>query len=106
MQNKYLGNYLQKIYIFCIYFRSLNPTASIIHIQRGKKSKNYTEDINNINKLFHPVPIKSNPDDINIGNELSGNLNKRDLLVILNKFIEMKEIKSLSMECGLDGILG
>ncbi|KAL2731370.1 hypothetical protein V1478_004915 [Vespula squamosa] len=93
-------------FLTCILLkRSLNPTASIIHIQRGKKSKNNTEDISNINKLFHPVPIKSNPDDINIGNELSGNLNKRDLLVILNKFIEMKEIKSLSMECGLDDYL-
>ncbi|XP_047363654.1 ATP-dependent RNA helicase SUV3 homolog, mitochondrial isoform X1 [Vespa velutina] len=98
--------YIQRgSFLACILLkRSINPTASIIHIQRGKKSKNNAEDIN-INTLFRPVPVKSNSDDINIGSELTGNLNKTDLLIVLNKFIEAREIKSLAMECGLDDYL-
>ncbi|KAK2589289.1 hypothetical protein KPH14_007841 [Odynerus spinipes] len=80
--------------------RSLNPTASIIHIKRGKKSKN-----NVVNTLFRPVPVKPNPDDINVGSELTSALKKLDILLIINKFIENKEIKSLAQDFGLDEYL-
>lgn len=63
---------------------------------RGKK------DDSNLSSLFVPVPIKPNPDDINIGAELSGQLNKADLLKVLNKFYQRKEIKQLCLENGLD----
>ncbi|RZF36985.1 hypothetical protein LSTR_LSTR004673 [Laodelphax striatellus] len=56
----------------------------------------------NLSSLFTPLPVKSNPDDINVGVELTGSLNKNDLLKILNKFYQRKEIKALSMESGLD----
>uniref|UniRef100_A0A6M2DHU9 ATP-dependent RNA helicase SUV3 homolog, mitochondrial n=1 Tax=Xenopsylla cheopis TaxID=163159 RepID=A0A6M2DHU9_XENCH len=66
---------------------------------RGKK------DDSNLSSLFVPVPIKPNPDDINIGAELSGQLNKADLLKVLNKFYQRKEIKQLCLENGLDNYL-
>ncbi|XP_015186095.1 PREDICTED: ATP-dependent RNA helicase SUV3 homolog, mitochondrial [Polistes dominula] len=95
------GSFLASIFIR----RSLNPTASIVHIKRGKRdTKNY-DDTSNINSFIRPVPVKSNPDDINIGSELTGDLNKTNLLLILNKFIEMKEIKSLAQDYGLDNYL-
>lgn len=64
--------------------------------QRGKKDKS------DISALFSPVPIKPSPDDINIGAELTGSLDKGELLKILNKFTQKKEIRMLCMENGLD----
>lgn len=64
--------------------------------RRGKK------DDSNISSLFVPVHIKPNPDDINVGAELTGTLNKNDLLMVLNKFYQQKEIKQLLIENGLD----
>lgn len=66
---------------------------------RGKK------DDSSISSLFIPVPIKPNPDDINVGAELTGSLNKADLLKVLNKFYSKKEIKQLLLESGLDSKL-
>lgn len=63
---------------------------------RGKK------DDTNLSSLFKPVPVKPNPDDINVGAELTGNLNKSDLLKVLNKFYQKPEIRSLAMDNGLD----
>lgn len=64
---------------------------------RGKK-----DDTAPITSLFKPVPLKPNPDDINVGAELSGTLEKGDLLKVLNQFYQRKEIKVLSKEHGLD----
>ncbi|XP_071440725.1 ATP-dependent RNA helicase SUV3 homolog, mitochondrial [Hetaerina americana] len=66
---------------------------------RGKK------DEANISSLFIPVPVKPNPDDINVGAELTGSVDKGDLLKILNKFYQKKELKLLAMENGLDNYL-
>ncbi|XP_059620953.1 ATP-dependent RNA helicase SUV3 homolog, mitochondrial [Phlebotomus argentipes] len=65
---------------------------------RGKKD----ESSSNLSALFKPVPVKSNPDDINIGAELTGNLDKAELLKVLNKFSQKREIKMLCTENGLD----
>lgn len=65
--------------------------------QRGRK-----DDSTNISSLFIPVQVKANPDDINVGAELTGTLNKADLLKVLNKFYQRKEIKQLLTENGLD----
>lgn len=67
---------------------------------RGKK-----DDATPTTSLFKPVPIRPNPDDINVGAELSGTLNKGDLLKVLNKFYQKKEIKVLAVENGLDTYL-
>lgn len=64
---------------------------------RGKKN-----DSSNLSSLFRPVPIKQSLDDINIGLELTGDLDKVELLKILNKFTQKKEVKILCMESGLD----
>lgn len=64
---------------------------------RGKR------DYTNVSTLFKPVPIKSNPHDIDIGAELTGKLEKGEVLKILNKFTQKAEIKMLCLEHGLDG---
>lgn len=55
-----------------------------------------------VSTLFVPVMVKSNPDDINVGAELTGSLNKGELLKILNRFFQKREIKVLAMENGID----
>ncbi|CAK1551655.1 unnamed protein product [Leptosia nina] len=52
--------------------------------------------------LFVPVPVKPNPDDINIGEEFTGRLKKQDLLKILNKFYQKAEVRVLASENGID----
>lgn len=51
------------------------------------------------------MPIKPNPDDINVGAELTGTLKKTDLLKILNSFAQKSEIKELAQQNGLDSML-
>lgn len=65
------------------------------------------KDDASVSSLFTPVPVKAkpNPDDINVGAELTGTLNKADLLKVLNKFYQQKEIKQLLTENGLDSTL-
>lgn len=72
-------------------------SAGILHQQyRGKK------DEANLSALFKPVPVKSNPDDISVGAELTGKLDKGELLKVLNRFTQKRETKVLCMENGLD----
>lgn len=59
-------------------------------------------DRGNPSALFVPVPVKPNPDDINIGEEFTGRLKKQDLLKILNKFYQKPEVRVLAAENGLD----
>lgn len=74
-----------------------NPTRVIPLIQsRGKK------DNTPLSSLFIPVHVKPNPDDINVGEELTGTLSKTDLLRVINKFYQKKEIKQLLNDSGLD----
>ncbi|XP_018320341.1 ATP-dependent RNA helicase SUV3 homolog, mitochondrial [Agrilus planipennis] len=72
-------------------------TFPLIQQRRGKK-----DDSNSISTLFKPVPVKSNPDDINVGVELTGSLNKSGLLRVLNTFYQQREVKQLLTENGLD----
>lgn len=55
-----------------------------------------------VSKLFQPATIKEN-DVSNIGVELTGKINKSQLLRILNLFSQKKEIFNLCKEHGLDG---
>lgn len=68
---------------------------------RGKRGDSSHKDTN-ISTLFTPIQVKPNPDDINVGAELTGNLNKADLLKVLNKFYQNPAIKQLLTENGLD----
>ncbi|KPI91178.1 PREDICTED: ATP-dependent RNA helicase SUV3 homolog, mitochondrial [Papilio xuthus] len=65
-----------------------------------KRTKKH--DKGGLSTLFTPVPVKPNPDDINVGEEFTGRLKKQDLLKILNKFYQKPEIRSLASENGLD----
>lgn len=65
---------------------------------RGKKD----DSNSNISSLFRPIPIKPNPDDINVGAELTTALKKSDLLKVLNSFLVKKEVRTLAVEYGLD----
>ncbi|XP_028049728.2 ATP-dependent RNA helicase SUV3 homolog, mitochondrial [Monomorium pharaonis] len=77
--------------------------TSYVQQRRGKKSDSNT---NLPESLFHPVPIKPNPDDINVGAELTGSLLKKtDLLKILNTFSQKTEIKELAQQYGLHSYL-
>lgn len=79
-------------------FRAIGPTSQILETRRGKKNNSG----NHLTSLFEPVPVKPNPDDINVGAELTGALKKGDLLKILNQFAQKGEVAVLSAEHGLD----
>ncbi|XP_023952267.2 ATP-dependent RNA helicase SUV3 homolog, mitochondrial [Bicyclus anynana] len=66
-----------------------------------KRTKKH-DNKGNPSALFVPVPVKPNPDDINVGEELTGRLKKQDLLKILNKFYQKPEVRVLAAENGLD----
>ena len=66
-------------------------------------SRGGKKDDGNLSSLFIPVPVQPTVDDIDVGAELTGTLNKADLLKVLNKFYQSKEIKILLEENGLDG---
>ncbi|KAK5644789.1 hypothetical protein RI129_006089 [Pyrocoelia pectoralis] len=92
--NKFLvfGKYLlknERLYV---------STSSVLYF-RGKK-----DDVT-LSTLFKPVSVTPSSDDINVGAELTGTINKADLLKILNKFYQLPEIKHLLNENGLDNYL-
>lgn len=76
-----------------------NKTIGIGNFLLTKRTK---KDGINLSTLFVPVQVKTNPDDINVGAELTGQLNKSELLKVLNKFYQRPEVKALAMENGLD----
>ena len=68
------------------------------------KSKDKTD----LESIVIPVSVRrtQNPDDISVGEELSGNkLKKNDLIIILNKFLQRPVIRKLSEENGLNSKL-
>jgi len=87
--------YLTSLYIF----RYGKPKFTSVIIQKRFKKDD------NLSTLFVPVPVKPNPDDINVGAELTGRLNKGDLLKVLNRFYQKPEIKQLALDNGLDSKL-
>jgi len=61
------------------------------------------KDDSTLSSLFKPVPVKPTQDDINVGAELTGTaLDKAELLKVLNKFSQRREIRLLCTENGLD----
>lgn len=81
---------------FFFHYRFGRPRLTSVIIQKRFKKDD------NLSTLFVPVPVKPSPDDINVGAELTGSLNKGDLLKILNRFYQKPEIKQLALENGLD----
>lgn len=73
--------------------------ASCAVVTRGIKD----DSSNSVSKLFQPATIKET-DASNIGVELTGKINKTQLLGVLNQFSQKKEILNLCKEHGLDGV--
>lgn len=67
-------------------------------VQLSRNRKHET----NVSALFKPVQVQANVDDDDVGSELVGKLEKSELLKILNKFAQRREIKTLCSENGLD----
>lgn len=72
---------------------------SCAFVTRGAKD----DSSNSISKLFQPATIKE-VDANNIGVELTGKVNKTQLLKVLKQFSQKKEISDLCKEYGLDGM--
>lgn len=72
--------------------------ASRALVTRGMKD----DSSNSVSKLFQPATIKES-DGSNIGVELTGKINKSQLLKVLNQFSQKREIFNLCKEHGLDG---
>lgn len=63
-------------------------------------------DDSNLSALFVPVPVKPTSDDINVGTELTGSLNKNDLVKVLNRFQQHQDVKVILAENGFDSTYG
>ncbi|CAK9298760.1 unnamed protein product [Gordionus sp. m RMFG-2023] len=82
-------------HIIAFWFKSLN----CINV------KNYSKRPIDLSSIIKPITIeaKKNPDDINIGFEITqNNIKKEELIKALNAFYRLSEIKSLAEEQGLD----
>ena len=57
-----------------------------------------------LSKLVTPVPVQqsASSDNVNVGAELTGKLNKDEMIKSLAKFYQRPEVKSAAMENGLD----
>lgn len=76
----------------------LSPNRICTNIQRCKKT-----DPSALSSLFKPVEIRSSQDDINVGAEITGvSVDKSEIMKILNKFAQRREIRMLCLENGLD----
>lgn len=73
------------------------------YFARGKQDNSNDENFK-ISRLFEPVPMQQSSDS-NVGAELTGQLNKSDILRVLNTFSQKKENRDLCKEYGLDGII-
>jgi ATP-dependent RNA helicase SUPV3L1/SUV3 len=51
-----------------------------------------------------PLPVKSMPDSSNVGAELTGKLNKEEIMKWLAKFYQRREIKAAAVENGIDSM--
>lgn len=80
------------------------PLVACLDINARHKST----DKQNLSQIVVPIAVKvsQNPDDINIGKELTGDpLSKDDILKILNNFYRRQPIRRLSEDNGLDSKL-
>merc|ERR1719507_800994 len=63
---------------------------SNVKFDNGPKSSNSSPQA-----IFKPVVVLPNPDDIDLGEEIAGKINKQALLKKLNLFYQDKDIKAL-----------
>ncbi|XP_043251160.1 ATP-dependent RNA helicase SUV3 homolog, mitochondrial [Colletes gigas] len=84
-------------------FRQLYPTMRFTQIISKKCSNKRSSK--SVSVLYHPVPVKTNPNDKNIGIELTGTLNKSEIIKFLNIFEQKKSVMDLALKYGLDNDL-
>lgn len=72
---------------------------SVLQYQQCRGKKNGSK----VSTLFQPVPVQLNRDAIDVGAELTGKLDKGELLKIVNKFTSKRQIQMLCKEHALDG---
>lgn len=78
--------------------------STTVHQRQYVRTK---KDESNLSALFKPVPVKASPsDDSQVGAELCGQLDKGELLKLLNRFTQKRETKLLCQENGLDSKCG
>ncbi|XP_036359041.1 ATP-dependent RNA helicase SUPV3L1, mitochondrial [Octopus sinensis] len=83
-----------------LYHSPHRSSADIYYLPCRWKNTGQNKDLSS---LFHPLRASPvNKDSDNIGAELSGTLNKADLLQLLNTFYQKPEIRALAAEKGLD----
>ncbi|XP_054009082.1 ATP-dependent RNA helicase SUV3 homolog, mitochondrial [Hylaeus anthracinus] len=81
--------------------RQLKPTVTFGHNAREKSDKSNLS----ISSLFRPVPVKTDPNDLNVGAELTGFLKKTDIIKVLSTFGHKESVKDLALKYGLDKTL-
>ena len=77
-------------------------TQRLLHAGQVQQARNRKPHSGNVSALFKPVQVKHNADEVDVGSELAGKLEKSAILKILNKFTQRREIKALCTENGLD----
>lgn len=91
--NRFAGSFLA----------SNNQTCLGCTLNRNFARKDDSSGSFSASSLFKPVPIKQTQDDINVGEEITGSsIDKAELLKILNRFSQQREIRLLCIEHGLD----
>ncbi|CAK9800924.1 ATP-dependent RNA helicase SUV3 homolog, mitochondrial [Anthophora quadrimaculata] len=81
--------------------RQLNPAIKFTQNVRRKQNKSNSP----LSSLFKPVSVKTDLNDTNIGAELTGTLNKREIIQILCTFANNNTVKDLSKKYGLDEVI-
>ncbi|XP_004521178.1 ATP-dependent RNA helicase SUV3 homolog, mitochondrial [Ceratitis capitata] len=76
-----------------------------VHLSSYVQARNKKTGPQHVSTLFKPVPVPTNADEHDVGSEMVGKLDKTELLKILNKFTQKREIKGLCIENGLDSYL-
>ncbi|XP_054731967.1 ATP-dependent RNA helicase SUV3 homolog, mitochondrial [Anastrepha obliqua] len=76
-----------------------------VHLSSYIHARNRKTGPQHVSTLFKPVAVPRNTDEHDVGTEMVGKLDKAELLKILNKFTQKREIKILCVENGLDSYL-
>ncbi|XP_076220811.1 suv3 RNA helicase isoform X2 [Nomia melanderi] len=75
----------------------LNPKMTIY-----SNVRKYSKKRQNISSLVHPAPVKCELSNVDIGAELTGNLNKNDINKTLILFSRNESLKQLASSYGID----
>ncbi|XP_011208647.1 ATP-dependent RNA helicase SUV3 homolog, mitochondrial [Bactrocera dorsalis] len=84
---------------------SSHIATKYVHLSSYVQARNKKTGPQHVSTLFKPVPMPRNADEHDVGAEMVGKLDKAELLKILNKFTQKREIKQLCVENGLDTYL-